>query len=473
MKIVTATEMARVEALAIENGSSPESFMREAGLRVAEIIQEQTNQDQEIVLLAWKGNKSGDGFVTGIKLLEAGYKVRAVHLPEVEQCSELCVKFLEKFLKKGGEISSDFISGDIIIDALLGTGFAGKTEGKVKECIEKANASGAPIYSIDLPSGLNGNNGEGGTIIQAHTTIALGFPKIGCFLKNGWNCTGELFVADFGLPEQYQQAAEEVAWLPDRELMKKRLPKIVRNRHKYQAGCVVGYAGSKRYSGAAKLAALASLRGGAGLVKLFFPEEAEKEMENAPYEIIRIPWSEQEWNQSQGKAFFVGPGLGKECEKWIRLHVPKLRNVVLDADALIEGLTIPENAICTPHRGEMQRLLGKELNESELLKECQKFCEEKKTILILKGAPTWIFIPQKKPHLIVQGDPGMATAGSGDVLTGLLASLLAQGSSPEEAALLGATLHALAGEAAAKEKTSYCTIAGDLIEFLPDAFKNL
>lgn len=473
MKIVTATEMARIEALAIEEGCSREEFMLQAGLQIADLVQEWCDSEDEIVLLAWKGNKSGDGFVAGIRLLEAGYKVRAVHLADLEQCTELCRKFAEKFRRKGGEIEKTFVSGAVYIDALLGTGFSGTAEGVIRDCIEKANASGVPIYSIDLPSGLNGNTGDGGSVIQAHSTITLGLPKIGCFLKKGWNYTGELYVADFGLPEKYEAAAEAVAILPDREKLKKKIPKIVRNRHKYQAGCVVGYAGSKRYSGAAKLASLAAIKSGAGLIKLFYPEDAEKEMMNAPYEVIRIAWNEEEWVNSLGKAFFVGPGLGKEQEKWIRQHVPKMRNVVLDADALLEGLKIPENSICTPHRGEMQRLLGKEMEEDELLKQSQKFCDENQTVLVLKGAPTWIFVPHKVPFLILHGDPGMATAGSGDVLTGLLASLLAQGSSPLEAALLGAMLHALAGEAAAKVKTSYCMSAGDLIEFFPEAFRSL
>ena len=285
--------------------------------------------------------------------------------------------------------------------------------------------SGLPILAIDIPSGLNGSTGTvDGAAVMAQMTMAMGLPKIGFFLQDGWNYVGELYIGDFGLPPEFAECAKEAATMPCWREMHHLLPKPKRNRHKYQTGCVVGYAGSPQFSGAAKLASLAALRGGAGIVKLFFPPDAEAYMMDAPYEIIRMPWTKSAWNEALLKAnsVFAGPEIGRteETKRWLKtilsnLHLP----IVLDADALLPGLSFLKSSICTPHRKEMIRLLGKEnLDEEKLLKECQRFCEEKMTILVLKGAPTWIFSPQRKPSIIAHGDPGMATAGSGDVLTG-------------------------------------------------------
>ena len=485
IKVVSAQEMARIEALAIKSGCSEEEFIKQAGLSIAQLASEiidQQHLSKEVLLLAGKGNNGADAFAAGVSLLEDGYQVRAFHLASLEECAPLCKKYAERFRKKGGELflfeqGLEFGSDLLILDGLVGTGFLGKAEGTLKAIILQANASGLPILAIDIPSGLNGSTGDGETVISAGWTIALGLPKVGFFLRNGWNFVGDLRIGDFGLPEEWMNQAQEAGYLPDWNLLKQKLPKPVRNRHKYQAGFVVGYAGSSHYSGAAKLASLAALRSGSGIVKLFYTRSSQEEMRDAPFEVIRIPWDESEWDEAvkRANAIFIGSGIGRseEAMTWLEKHVRTLsKPVVLDADALLSNIAMPGTSICTPHRGEMLRLLGVEkLDEPELLAQTRAFCEKKRTILVLKGSPTWIFEPGKKPYIIAHGDPGMATAGSGDVLTGILASLLAQGCSPIDAAVLGAMLHALSGEAAAKEKTSHCMIASDLIEFLPKAFR--
>lgn len=485
LPIVTAQEMARIEEWAIARGSSQREFMRQAGVHVAEAALEMVLQgrlEKRALLLAWKGNKGGDAFAAGVKLLDMGFAVRAMLLAPLEQCSELCRFFAEEFCKKGGAIEGlgDVGRGGILIDGLLGTGFSGQVEGVLKEAVDAANASGLPILAIDIPSGLNGTTGKvGGVAIRAHLTVTMGLPKIGLFLNHGLNYVGVLHVGDFGLPSEAVQQALAVARFVDRASVKPLLPPIERCRHKYQAGFVAGFAGSPGYTGAAKLAALAALRGGAGIVKWFYPKEAAEETVDAPYEVIRMPWSEEIWRQGLQKAnaVFLGPGIGQSEERkgqlaamLAHLSIP----AVLDADALFAEVPLPKISICTPHRGEMLRLLGApRLEESELLDRCRQFCEEKKTVLVLKGAPTWIFLPHETPFIAAGGDPGMATAGSGDVLTGLLAALLAQGCSAKDAAVLGVYLHSLAGELAAQEKSSYGMIACDLIDFLPEAFKSV
>lgn len=485
LKVVTAQEMARIEQWALEQGASQLEFMRQAGMRVAEAAFDWVQLhllSKKALLLVWKGNKGGDAFAAGVQLLEKGFEVRAILLVPIEQCSESSRHFAEIFFSKGGTISHAMERGNeaILIDGLLGTGFTGKADGILKKAIEFANDSGLPILSIDIPSGLNGSTGEiDGVAIQASLTVTLGLPKIGLFLQNGVNYTGKLLVGDFGLAKEAAEQVDAAAYWMEKKGVKELLPPILRNRHKYQAGLVVGFAGSPGMVGAAKLASFAALRAGAGIVKWFYTEEVAEETVDTAVEVIRVPWSQEAWEKSAKKAnaLFIGPGLGQSEER--RDQVAAMLShitspVVLDADALFSKTAIPKRAICTPHRGEMLRLLGEaHLEEDKLLKRCQMFSDQTGAVLVLKGAPTWIFIPHEKPILMARGDPGMATAGSGDVLTGILAALLAQGCSEKHAAQLGVFLHALAGEAAAREKTSYCLVASDLINYLPMAFKQL
>jgi NAD(P)H-hydrate epimerase len=247
-----------------------------------------------------------------------------------------------------------------------------------------------------------------------------------------------------------------------------RLPPIIPHRHKYQAGYVLGLSGSTLFQGAPKLAGLAALRAGAGIVRIFH----QGDIGSSPMELIAEPWGETRWHQELKRAnsLFVGPGLGidRPTIDFASLLIP----LVVDADYLQEDLSFPQQAILTPHRQEMARLLGVgTIGEEELFARAQKFVDERRVIVVLKGAPTFVFSQDTLPLLIDRGDPGMATAGSGDVLTGIIAALLAQKIVPREAAVLGVYLHAVAGETAASDLTSYSMIASDLLLYLHKAFK--
>lgn len=467
-KVVSAQEMSRIETIGAKKNTH-EQYMLEAGRQIAaQVIRyiEEHCLKKQVTLLVGKGNNGGDAFVAGLFLLKEGCQVHAYEI--YDEGSPLNRKFREKFKKQRGKFEKK-LQG-VILDGLLGTGFKGVVEKRMAKVIEAANLSGLPILAIDIPSGLNGTTGNvGGVAIKASETIALGLPKIGFFIGDGWNYVGKLHLVDFGLSKEAIADAEAIAYLPK----KVNLPKIVRNRHKYQAGYVVGYAGSRKFPGAAKLTALAALRGGAGIVRLFHPEEIGA----APYEVISALWDLKQWKQAlkKAQALFIGPGLDA-AKEWLKAHLKEIKlPCVIDADALLPGLNYPKGSVLTPHKGEMLRLLGLEKlpREEEFYAKIIRFCHAKKVIVILKGAPTFIFAPKHKPVIISRGDPGMATAGSGDVLTGLIAALLAQGCSPYEAAILGPTLHGISGEEAAKEKTSYSLIASDLIDFLPAAFRFL
>lgn len=230
------------------------------------------------------------------------------------------------------------------------------------------------------------------------------------------------------------------------------------------------------------MSCLAALKSGAGIVRLFYPQEMHDELVNAPYELIKEGWDLKEGKRileesKRAKALIIGPGVGRSAatEKAV---VKILRETqlpaVIDADALYflaqnKAMALPKKTILTPHTQEMERILGSSPN----FEKCQNFVEERKVTLVLKGAPTVIFYPGSLPLIVPHGDPGMATAGSGDVLTGMIAGLVAQGVACRDAAALGVSLHALAGEIAAKVETSYCLIATDLIHFLPEAIQLL
>jgi ADP-dependent NAD(P)H-hydrate dehydratase / NAD(P)H-hydrate epimerase len=234
--------------------------------------------------------------------------------------------------------------------------------------------------------------------------------------------------------------------------------------------------------GAAKLSSLASLRSGAGIVNLFLPEDLEYSSQSFPYEIIKLFWSREKIDEAvlfsdRASAVFVGPGMGrnKDVLEFLSLLFPKIKKpCVIDADALYfyadARCGYPDGSIITPHNGEMARLLKRDDFSHD---DCQQYVNRKNIVLVLKGAPTFIFAKGKKPIAVPYGDPGMATAGSGDVLTGILASLLAQGLSNYESAILGVHIHCFAGEYAALHKTSYGMTASDLIDALPSIFKEI
>ncbi|MFI5343887.1 MAG: NAD(P)H-hydrate dehydratase [Chlamydiales bacterium] len=495
MKVISAQMMAQLESTAYQNGCKEADFMEAAGQGIALVTQDYIHKHSlagDILLLCGKGNNAGDAFVAGIYLIEQGCRVFAIQPDPIELCSPLCQKNRARFELKGGLFYNSFNDCppfSLILDGIFGTGFKGLVKEPYASLIHAANQSHAPILSIDIPSGLDGTTGKiESCAIQASETIFLGFPKTGFFFRDGWNVVGHLHAVDFGLPKSIIEQAPAVFELLVEDEVAKLLPPMRRNRHKYQAGYVIGLAGSPSMPGAALLSSLAALRGGSGMVRLFHPYGMESELASSPYELIKLPYhdnSSQEvlFEMNQASATFVGPGLGRTdaVRNLLKEIIPHLdKPCVIDADALAllaeDPFQLPPQVILTPHTGEMQKLLHAESHlilSEELLIRCQDFAERYSVTLVLKGAPTFIFHPGN--HILVNptGDPGMATAGSGDVLTGLLASLLSQGLSCREAAALGVYLHGLAGEYAAQSQTSYGVIATDLITHFSDAYKKL
>ena len=488
LKVVTPHEMSRIENLAYQDGYSEDDFMDHAGSSVADIIDHFNLHHgfgiHHILLLCGKGNNGGDAYVAGSELIGKGYSVKALQLGSTTEMTRLCKKNQEIFLNEGGQLlplddlSSQLYHQDLLIDGIFGTGFHGVTKPPYDDVIELVNSSNVPIIAIDIPSGLNGETGSvEGSAIKAAMTIYLELPKLGFFLNHGWNHIGKLERGHFGLPEHYIQLAQATFFLVQHEDLI--LPHITPNRHKYQAGQVVGIAGSPSMPGAALLSSLSALRGGAGMVRLLHPEGMENQLADCPYELIKVPYKYDDLSPifesfKKTHAVFIGPGLGvnEHTEKLVnRILTESSIPCVVDADALtiiskkFPSLSCP--VVLTPHVGEMSRLMQKNAPvtiHSEFLDECKSFAKEHNITLILKGAPSFIFHPDMTTLISPFGNPGMATAGSGDVLTGLLASLIAQGLTTYQAAVLGVALHGIAGEFAAQETTPYNMIASDIIE---------
>lgn len=483
--IVTSAQMKQVETRAFEAGESEQLYMENAGKGIAHEVEAflVTPRDAGTVyLLVGKGNNGGDALYAGALLLEKGYEVVAYCLYPNRECSHLSKKMGKRFEKAGGQMVEIFEAPEfgkgVILDGLVGTGFTGKAEGLLGAVIEEANESGLPIFAIDIPSGLNGNTGAvEGPCMQAMTTLFLGYPKMGFFLGEGWDYVGKLIHVDFGMPEKFSEDLMPQALLMTEEKASEMLPKVARSRHKYEAGYVLAIAGNPSMPGAAILSCLSALKAGAGIIRLFHPGGMKEALSNAPFELIKEEWDLTDPARileegKRAKAFLIGPGMGRDAKaaKALEILLPQITvSTVIDADALYhlaeKEVPLPEKTVLTPHHGEMQRLLKKEPN----FENCQEFAKKHKATIVLKGGPTVVFSPHTTPMIVPQGDPGMATAGTGDVLTGVIAAFLAQGLKPREAALLGAVIHGVAGEEAADSETSYGVIASDLIHFIPDA----
>ena len=547
MKVVPSKEMARIESLAYQADFKEESFMEQAGLGVAKQIKafiEKNYLEKNIFLLCGKGNNSGDAYVAGRYLLDWGFSVQALQLTPFEACSPLCQKNAKKFTGSiihlndkqitqnsganydnskcyhSNSLSFSFPKNHTLVDALFGTGFRGEVKDPFKSIIQSANSSDLPIISIDIPSGLNGSTGQvESSAIKATFTIFLGLPKTGFFLQNGWNYTGHIKQVDFCLKKQFIEQGKDDFLLLTKEKISQYIPKVTNSRHKYEAGYVAGFAGSKGMPGAAILAGKATLKNGAGIVRIFHPKGMEAEFSGAPYEIIRKGYDLEDLKQlltspefTKAKSFFVGPGIAcnKKSTELLKFLLPLLdklnKPTVIDADALTlaaqEKIPLPKQAILTPHIGEVLRLLSVDSTFSNsftsastsntpasasvsslnsktypidlpFLKLCQQYAQKNKIILVLKGGPSFIFTEDEPFFVCPIGSPGMATAGSGDVLTGMIAALLAQRVPPKQAACLGVYLHGLAGKYAEERLTPYCMVASDIIHFLPQAWKNL
>jgi NAD(P)H-hydrate epimerase len=394
-------------------------------------------------------------------------------------------------------LDSALASRPFVIDAIFGTGFAGVPRGLAAETIEAINRSGCRVVAVDIASGVNADDGNApGPAVRAELTVTMALPKLGHLLFPGRACTGLLEVADIGIPPGLTAGGD--TFLLDAAHVRSVLPERRPDGHKGTFGTALVVAGSRGFSGAACLAGMAAVRSGAGLVRLAFPAGIAPVVESRVIEAVKAHLPETTTGTlaraalaalrdllPDADALAVGPGISTEPEaaevarELITLSpVP----VVIDADGLnnIAGrLALLGSAraplVLTPHPGEFCRLSGVTPSEvnSNRIEVCRRFAAEHRVVLVLKGAPTVIGSPDGIVLVNPTGNSGLASGGTGDVLTGLLVGLLAQGARPLDAAAAAAFLHGLAADIGVRTRTEYCLSASDLLDFLPAAFQSV
>jgi hydroxyethylthiazole kinase-like uncharacterized protein yjeF len=512
MKIVTAEQMRQIDRECNKRGIPVNTLMENAGRAVAEEVKASigASADQNILCLVGGGNNGGDGLVAARYLHDDGIKTSIYlcakrppddeNLKLAQERGITCVEAEnDKNLKKLDELLA---SATIVIDALLGTGRMRPLAGVFKQVLEKANQArrecGLKIVAIDLPSGMDADTGAVDSACPyADITVTLGFPKLGLFSFPGAERVGQLKIADIGIPEELAEAV--ITELITDSWAKTVLPERPLNANKGSFGRVLVTAGSVNYIGAAYLACSGAQRAGAGLVTLATAASLQSILAAKLTEVTYLPLPESQPGfisveaddiiTRQGRQYDVllmGCGLGQDpstVEFVSSLILEKeLPLPVLDADALNILPKIPEwwqwltdDAILTPHPGEMARLCGLTIDEiqSDRLGITRRFAAEWHQTIVLKGAYTVIATTDGRCRVSPFANPGLASAGTGDVLAGVIAGLVAQGLTPFDAASLGVYLHGKAGETVKEKLGDTGMIASDLLPVLPSIIKQL
>jgi NAD(P)H-hydrate epimerase len=512
MRLVTAETMRRVDDHAIRVLGIPGlDLMERAGLGAARVLERVARLDDgaHAVIVCGKGNNGGDGFVIARELAAGGARVDVFLLGRAEDVSGDARANLDR-LEEGlvrelvdeadlAALRSTLSDADVIVDAIFGTGFEGAPRGIAGGAIDAVNASGRPVLAVDVPSGLNAGTGLAeGQCVAADWTCTMALPKRGFFLDAGPRVVGELFVIDIGIPSEAVEAVgvTESVIMPDEAAAL--LPARSPDAHKGSVGRVAVVAGSVGYTGAATLAAASALRAGSGLVFVACPVGVNDILETKLTEAITCPMPETAERtlsrealdpvrelMASSDAVAIGPGLSTHPET-----VALVRDLlaecdtpcVIDADGLnaLDAETIGRRThraelVLTPHPGEMARFLGTDVAAVQAARRetAVEAARRTRAVVVLKGAGTVVAEPGGDTYLNPTGGVGLATGGTGDVLTGVVASLLGQGLEAFEAAALGAYLHGLAGDIVQGRLGARGMIAGDVVDALPEALTTI
>jgi len=452
------------------------------------------------IIFAGSGNNGGDAFALARMLHGFGYmNLNIIQLKIGEKLSSNCETNLDRLRSNTnvniipldeGDDFPEIMPNDVVIDGIFGSGLTRPVLGYWSSLIHYINNNSSEIIAIDLPSGLYGDNNleNVGEKIRAQITLTFQFPKLSFFFADNNTYVGKWFVLDIGLHPEFLQGIDTKYVLTDID----DIFNIIKPRktfdHKGTYGHAFLIAGSYQKAGAAVLSAKASLRSGVGLVTVHIPETARLIVQTAiPEAMVCIDETEMNYCATERlekySAIGIGPGIGKKQSMQNalkRMLENNTKPIVLDADALNilaenkEWLNLlPENALLTPHPGEFDRLTQAHKTSFERYKAQLEFSIKYNVVVVLKGAFTSITDGQGNAYFNSTGNPGMATAGSGDVLTGIILSLLAQGYKPIDAAKAGVFLHGLAGDLAADEMGFEALIASDIINNLGNAFKKI
>lgn len=539
MKVLTPEEMRRVDARAIEEmGIEGLRLMEHAGRSVAEWVLDNLPDADLVVVLAGRGNNGGDGLVAARYLSENGRMVKVVLVRSGKDLSPECKTNLEalppvidvmtvdkpedlqaavnKLKSLAAELGKSPITGGAaFIDALLGTGIRGEVRGLIADLLIDAQAVGWPTVACDIPSGIDGTDGSYlGAGIPAIATITMGLPKSGLYLGAGVEYCGEVIVADIGFPPEAVAPATPLMETIEMEKVG-RLFADDRGRpdevalHKGDFGRILAVGGSRGMLGATEMVGRAALRAGCGMVVSAIPEtEYPIVASRTGPEIMTAPIGANEslgcfspdgiadlqkyydW----GDVLALGPGFGRsdDAMEFAREAVSSFpdtpdHQIVIDADGLHAFVDDPKilagrhrTPILTPHPGEFAAITAPHDLPDDRIERLKAYAELADSVIVLKGARTLVVTPRETPLCpiavnVETGNPGMASAGTGDVLTGILAGLAGQPTiawDPFQIACVGVFLHAYAGDLAASKLSRQALIAGDIIDFLPQAFRN-
>jgi hydroxyethylthiazole kinase-like uncharacterized protein yjeF len=514
MRIVTPSQMKLIDEFAIKKLCIPGIVLMEnAAIAVMNTIQERFEniKDTVFIIFAGKGNNGGDGFAIARHLLNKGAVVYVYLLCEREALfgdAKTNFSIIEKMgaeIRETGDenqvmsLESSLVNSDIIIDSIFGTGLRGEIDEKTKSIIHIINSLDKPVISIDIPSGINGESGKiCGKAVKADLTVTFGYIKKGLVVYPGSEYAGEVIIKDIGLPKDALMSQEIKLYMTDREYARKIMPERLSISNKGDYGKCLIITGSEGMTGAGCLAAKAAYRTGAGLVYLGIPGDYLGIYETSVSEAISIPFNMSKEGSiskralpgileaTKGKdAICIGPGMGwnEDTKEIVRNIIEECGvPVVIDADAInavSEDTSILRNKkakiIMTPHPGEMSRLIKKSTEEiqKDRIKYAEEFAVSNNVILILKGSNSIAAMPDGDIYINSTGNPGMATAGSGDVLSGIIMAVLGQGIKPEKAAVYGTYLHGLAGDIAARLKNEQSLMAGDILKSIPAAIDNI
>lgn len=507
MKILTADAMRWAEREAVEQGESFEGLMERAGCGAARILRETLPRtDKPVLILCGKGNNGGDGLVIAREFAKAGRLVKVVYLlgQNLSELSALNRGRLEGLGVQEYDAATltaeerEKLCGEaaLIVDGCFGTGFSGELRGVCREWMAAANRSTAIRAALDVPSGMNCDNGIcSPDTFAADVTITFAARKPAHLLKGSAPLCGKVFCVEIGIGQEILEAAPGGITLLDGETAKQGIPSRRADSNKGDYGRLLAVGGCSHMTGAILMASMAAMRCGVGLLKAAVPTSAVSlfgsrlpeaiyapiepaKTGNLPAEAIPSLLKESEW----ATGVLLGCGMSV-CPDTIAITEALLaagKPLVLDADGLNCAASCPDMlktakapVILTPHLKEFSRLCGRSIAEirENRFALAAEFAAEYGVILILKDSNTVIAAPDGRLWMNTNGNCGMAKAGSGDILAGMTAAFLAQSVLPEQAAQAAVFLHAAAGDFAAEDLTPYCMTATDLISHLPHAFR--
>jgi len=496
MKILTAENARKADAYTIQHEPIRSiDLMERASKAFVDTFIKYFPTTRPVHIFAGTGNNGGDGLTVARLLNEKGFEVRVFVInPKGKKGSDdfeinfrrLVLKYPAEILKTADDFP-DLAEGSVLIDAMFGSGLTRPVQGVYAAILNKMNQYKGAKVSIDIASGLFADQTAGnGTIFEPDLTITFQMPKIAFMAPENESYTGKLEIVDIGLDQDYINQLDGDDFFIDSGIIHARIKPRKKFSHKGIYGRAAILSGSLGKMGAAVLSAKACLRSGVGLLTMHVPKCGYEIMQTSIPEAMTTVDQEQDLisgipDLSRTDVVGVGPGIGKDPKtknmlKELMLHATG--PLVMDADALnLMGENpelieiIPPGSILTPHLKEFERIAGESKNHFERLALQKKFSKKHQVVTILKGAYSAICSQDGKTHFNCTGNPGMATGGSGDVLTGMVTGFLAKGHAPEDAALLAVYFHGLAGDLAVGEKGQESMIASDIIEFLPHAMR--